>query len=431
MQKATAVSPFTGGSQIEAPPNTHRSSRKGSSLVQQLATLHLFSKKAEEAPAVLKICPPVQEVPTATCKEEQLLEALETKASNVIEGLLITNESIIDTKELFELVLGRVQYLLKEKQSGSSLVRLFEFACSWLEKNRLTTLFQKAKIPLETLCTLGKGCPYLKVKAIAEKLEVLLIHEPQKNVPALCAISVKPKFLKFSAILDDLRETRLMHCYDEIVSHVSWDLTLHEWRLLVAVTPNDFFKSKWGHSSAGGLARYIQFQNDFGDFIGAKIRQEEDQEKKARLVKFFINIAMTCLEHSDYSTSFVIYQAINSTKILDRIEGDSYAKAMKRLNLLFQAGGSNYPQLRQELQKCALQFHIPYVPVYQKDIEMYETANPETVTMGAIRLFNFAKLRELQGYIDKALLVQRIPFPKERHFHTDLISDIDQIGKGQ
>lgn len=424
MQKASGVSPLGGGNggddhfkanRPASPKDTqvdrlfHRGSRRGSSLIGRFVSWHPFRQTSENIPPAIE---PI--VPVFKDKNDHLLLALERRSQKVILGLCLANESVIDTRLLFELLVERVVARMVEKKSGFVLVSLYAFVYEWLNANRHTELFVKAQPSLQALCELADLGDYLKVKSICEKIKILITQE----LPPLNPIPLQTVTRSFDDLLSELRIGSLGV---DAVTQVSWDLTLHQWQLICRLSEHDFIKSKWGHASGRALFKFVEFQNTFNDFIHDKILQEKTFEARIGLVKFFLQVANACLEHADFTSSFVIYQALNGNPLLGRLSDVSFDAILNRLSSLFMLSGKSHPLLRAELSKWSDLFHIYYMPLINFDIEMIDSGTIPTAVMGKLEVYNFEKLTAIQTSISKALFVQQLPFPRDSHYHTDLV----------
>lgn len=429
MQKASGFSPMSIGNgiddHVEANRPTsvkdnqvdrlfHRGSRKGSSVIGRFVNWHPFRRTSENVPPALE---PV--VPVVKDKDDHLLLSLERRSQKVILGLCLANESVIDTHTLFELLVDRVAKRMLEKKSGFALVSLYAFVYEWLNANRHTELFAKALPSLQALCELADLGEYLKVKSICEKIKSLITHESRPLNTMPLPIPLQPVTRSFEKLLNELQ---MGAPADDAIRQVSWDLTLHQWQLICGISEHDFIKSKWGHVSGSGLRRFVDFQNTIDDFIHDKILQESTFEARICLVKFFLQVANDCLEHADFTSSFAIYQALNGNALLNRLSDTIYDDILNRLRSLFTLSGRSYPLLRAELAKWSDHFHIHYMPLVNFDIEMLDSGSTSTAVMGKLEVYNYEKLTAIQTFISKALFVQQLPFPKERHYHTDLVS---------
>lgn len=232
--------------------------------------------------------------------------------------LMMHNEALIPTKDLFELILNEFT------KAGSRLTTdektiLMGFCVRWVEANRDTTQFDVAVPVLRQIAAHGTAHESGSAQRSAAQLTRLLPPLIPAAVPAAApavrtppAPAVAEEADDFKTILSGLYGTRFGGdaAYARNVRKIAADFSAMQAAQRAIIYPQDLVRSKWAGGESPVVKNYRDFLLQMTNFVSRQIQAEPDPVKQRRLIKFFINIGATCLENGDQASAKAIYNAL-------------------------------------------------------------------------------------------------------------------------
>jgi len=337
--------------------------------------------------------------------------------------LLLTNESIIPTEKLFQLLFTRLTEKRKVDLSQDRVRAMLDFCTRWVQVNRHTTLFAKG------------------AKALTEIAEAMQIHdsfavrkEASKLMQALNDVTIVSKktvarseeSISGQMHFPDLMGHNKASPVKEYVEIISLDLLLYVKRLISQVKIWDFIK-KWPTPPAS-LTAYTEFFNSFADFVADTILKEPDLQKRLSIVKFFLYIAEKSLQLGDLTSSASIFTGLNYApierlKVMKKLlEKDLCWKIYQELEEAF-TNAKNFVHLRNlqyllfdptlvntkppkeplpeimrnmpALKNQKVAFFTPYMMLITKDLVGLEENVPKVIEREDELHFNYEKLLDI------------------------------------
>ncbi|GAA6010375.1 hypothetical protein JCM11491_006292 [Sporobolomyces phaffii] len=160
-------------------------------------------------------------------------------------------------------------------------------------------------------------------------------------------------------------------------------LTIMDGRLFQRITPQECLGKAWPKefgSEAVNISAMIDMSNAITRWVTETILAQDDQKKRATIVKHFIAVAERCLSLNNFSTLIHIIAGLNSTPIhrLRRTWESVSQKAMVSLGVLnnIMRPDKNYKEYRDVLRKAAPPC-VPFLGVYLTDWTFIGDGNPD------------------------------------------------------
>ncbi|GAA6060607.1 hypothetical protein JCM10212_004586 [Sporobolomyces blumeae] len=162
-------------------------------------------------------------------------------------------------------------------------------------------------------------------------------------------------------------------------------LTIMDGRLFQRITPQECLGKAWPKefgSEAPNISAMIDMSNAITRWVTETILAQDDQKKRAAIVKHFVAIAERCLSLNNFSTLIHIIAGLNSTPIhrLRRTWEAVSQKSMVSLGVLnnIMRPDKNYKEYRDVLRKAAPPC-VPFLGVYLTDWTFIGDGNPDTL----------------------------------------------------
>ncbi|GAA5883613.1 hypothetical protein JCM16303_004913 [Sporobolomyces ruberrimus] len=160
-------------------------------------------------------------------------------------------------------------------------------------------------------------------------------------------------------------------------------LTIMDGRLFQRITPQECLGKAWPKefgSEAVNISAMIDMSNAITRWVTETILAQDDQKKRASIVKHFVAVAERCLLLNNFSTLIHIIAGLNSTPIhrLRRTWESVSQKAMVSLGVLnnIMRPDKNYKEYRDVLRKAAPPC-VPFLGVYLTDWTFIGDGNPD------------------------------------------------------
>ncbi|GAA5947617.1 hypothetical protein JCM3765_001004 [Sporobolomyces pararoseus] len=160
-------------------------------------------------------------------------------------------------------------------------------------------------------------------------------------------------------------------------------LTIMDGRLFQRITPQECLGKAWPKefgSEAVNISAMIDMSNAITRWVTETILAQDDQKKRASIVKHFIAVAERCLSLNNFSTLIHIIAGLNSTPIhrLRRTWESVSQKSMVSLGTLnnIMRPDKNYKEYRDVLRKAAPPC-VPFLGVYLTDWTFIGDGNPD------------------------------------------------------
>ncbi|GAA5898342.1 uncharacterized protein JCM6883_000995 [Sporobolomyces salmoneus] len=293
------------------------------------------------------------------CTGHQLLDQL-------VERYLTTEPEGLEEKELQEWesqklrpIRARVANLLKawvrehmdhEETNRDLLLRIREFAMNTM---------------------LEKGQSLQICKSVDERMQGVAPRAIGNLAPGPLPPPIIPRNLKKIKFLD-IEPLELAR-----------QLTIMDGRLFQRITPQECLGKAWPKefgSEAVNISAMIDMSNAITRWVTETILAQDDQKKRASIVKHFIAIAERCLSLNNFSTLIHIIAGLNSTPIhrLRRTWESVSQKSMVSLGVLnnIMRPDKNYKEYRDVLRKAAPPC-VPFLGVYLTDWTFIGDGNPD------------------------------------------------------
>ena len=163
---------------------------------------------------------------------------------------------------------------------------------------------------------------------------------------------------------------------------IARQFTIKESQIFCSILPEELLATEWTKKS-GSLAVNVRamstLSTDVTNLVQDSILQQEDANKRAKLIKRWVKIAACCLELRNYDCIMAIVCGLNSTTILrmKRTWDLIAAKTTVRLDQLKSVVdlSRNYTVLRTRLQQDVAPC-LPFVGMYLTDLTFVDAGNP-------------------------------------------------------
>ena len=156
------------------------------------------------------------------------------------------------------------------------------------------------------------------------------------------------------------------------------------------ISSHDLISSKWASTpqSLKAYSEYIEALSGYvtdsilGEFITESTKSENILEI-SRLISFFVGIANRCYKNRNFSTAICIMTAlddVNISRITEAFTQLTNREEFDALVTLFDCR-KNFTHLRSKMDECLhkKRRYIPYLPLVQRDIEIYSKSVVEDI----------------------------------------------------
>jgi len=191
---------------------------------------------------------------------------------------------------------------------------------------------------------------------------------------------------------------------------VARQLTLIECHLFKLIQPKECLNQAWSKASLRDLAPNIlnltdRF-NQVSKWVGTEILQVSPLKERARVLRYFIDVAIECFEINCFNVVQEMVAALNSAAIhrLALTWAELDLKTRKRWKTITEAMAPDmaYKSPRELLARCTPPC-VPFLCIFLSDLTFVEEGNPDNLEVeGApTPLINFVKRRRVAEVIEK------------------------------
>ncbi|GAA5959426.1 hypothetical protein JCM21900_006856 [Sporobolomyces salmonicolor] len=293
------------------------------------------------------------------CTSHELLDQL-------IDRYLIPQPEELDENELKD---WEMQKLKPIRARVTNLLKAW--VREYMDHEELDpTLLQRIRdFALNTMSEKGQSLQICK--SVDERLQGIAPRPVGNLAPGPLPPPIVPRNLKKIKFLD-LEPLELAR-----------QLTIMDGRLFQRITPQECLGKAWPKefgSEAPNISAMIDMSNAVTRWVTETILAQDDQKKRASIVKHFVAIAERCLSLNNFSTLIHIIAGLNSTPIhrLRRTWETVSQKAMVSLGMLnnIMRPDKNYKEYRDVLRKAAPPC-VPFLGVYLTDWTFIGDGNPD------------------------------------------------------
>ena len=180
-------------------------------------------------------------------------------------------------------------------------------------------------------------------------------------------------------------------------------LTIKESKIFCAILPEELLACEWNkktNSTAVNVRAKSTLSTDLANLVADTILANEDQKKRAVIIKQWVKIAKKCLLLNNYDSLMAIICSLNSSTILRlkktwEIVSQKTKVTLENLRAIMDVS-KNYSVLRQRLQNQVPPC-LPFVGTYLTDLTFVDVGNQTTRQLPGdgvnegISVINFAK----------------------------------------
>ncbi|GAA5929320.1 uncharacterized protein JCM15063_004119 [Sporobolomyces koalae] len=222
-----------------------------------------------------------------------------------------------------------------------------------------------------TKTMLEKGQSLQICKSVDERMQGVAPRAVGNLAPGSLPAPIVPRNLKKIKFLD-LEPLELAR-----------QLTIMDGRLFQRITPQECLGKAWPKefgSEAVNISAMIDMSNAITRWVTETILAQDDQKKRASIIKHFIATAERCLALNNFSTLIHIIAGLNSTPVhrLRRTWESVSQKSIVSLGVLnnIMRPDKNYKEYRDVLRKAAPPC-VPFLGVYLTDWTFIGDGNPD------------------------------------------------------
>ena len=213
------------------------------------------------------------------------------------------------------------------------------------------------------------------------------------------------------------------------VDHFVRDISLRSRLLYDQINVRHLFHQAWEKNKGPTVAKFIQFTNVITDLVGESILAVKSHEDKARLISFWIEMALHAFTLNDLNQPIAILSA------LDKFEIAHMKKAWEQVNpsLVLKKEGlsdlycpfQNFGKMRHHIATLEANNtdFVPMMGLYLKDLLFVDEGNPSIVN----DRINIEKIKLLVKTLGK-IFRKRVQNEKDFIYHTHLIKTIEAYG---
>lgn len=334
-----------------------------------------------------------QEVP----KEKKLIQMILSPENNFWEKLILASDCIIPSPDLFSLIHAELS-----NSDESRTHTLLTFCQKWVETNLRTASFNAAIPQFEAICAWCEKSTLATATILGQTLLTIISTLPTSVTPKITPTHPR-KQLNIHSIPNE------ENAYKALVTDVAFDCTLAQADLYCQMTPDTLIKNKWVIQPRQ-MREYEALFNQTTHFIQECIVSERDLEKRACIIKFFLDVADDCFNRNDCISARIIFSAFNTAPIL-RLKRTwdivlrTHQKPFDRFEELFNPvkNFSVYRAYHKELftRDTAL---LPDLTLVCKDVTF---ANENSAVTASALSYNFYKLDSIYDIITSFLKGQK------------------------
>ena len=180
-------------------------------------------------------------------------------------------------------------------------------------------------------------------------------------------------------------------------------LTIKESKIFCAILPEELLGTEWNkktNSTAVNVRAKSTLSTDLANLVADTILANEDQKKRAVIIKQWVKIAKKCLLLNNYDSLMAIICSLNSSTILRlkktwEIVSQKTKVTLENLRTIMDVS-KNYSVLRQRLQ-TQVPPCLPFVGTYLTDLTFVDVGNQTTRLLPGdgdnegMAVINFAK----------------------------------------
>lgn len=360
----------------------------------------------------------------ANVKDRQLLLCIEKKHPMVCGAFQLAAETVIAPKKLFMLILEAISPSQEQTHPAKKVIAFLEFTIAWLEKNRARAHFTDVRDVLETLVQVANEHSSMKVKSLAD-----IVHKKVNNAPQdVSEVALLPS-VAIDFVVGVLDQVRLLPNVDELAEKTANDLLLSQWRFYQALRPEHLVDCKRREKPAPLVAYMRHFDTVFFYFL-EQLLLEPDVEKRAKLAQFLLNVMERSFGKRDFSSAFSLLAIFSSR------EFSSLKMTKERLSLDFRqkidahnAFFNGQGNLRKKYLELKGTFFIPYLGTFQKELTITLENIPELTCESGEEEYNFYKPMLVKDECDICFSAQKLTYPYELKFFSNLIFHHLQVHK--
>jgi hypothetical protein len=161
-------------------------------------------------------------------------------------------------------------------------------------------------------------------------------------------------------------------------------LTIKESKIFCAILPEELLGTEWNkktNSTAVNVRAKSTLSTDLANLVADTILVNEDQKKRAAIIKQWVKIAKKCLLLNNYDSLMAIICSLNSSTILRlkktwEIVSQKTKVTLENLRTIMDVS-KNYSVLRQRLQNQVPPC-LPFVGTYLTDLTFVDVGNQTT-----------------------------------------------------
>ncbi|KAL7713446.1 Guanine nucleotide exchange factor [Entamoeba marina] len=215
------------------------------------------------------------------------------------------------------------------------------------------------------------------------------------------------------------------------IDYIVGQITLYEFELFVSIKPNEFLGSGWTkkdkYNRSKNLCDLLDHFNAVTNWVSSSIISVDDINQRAELISKFIDVAVSMLDHLNFTGFFEFYSGLVSanvsrlTKTWEMVK--NVDQRMKPLRELAEPTKS-YAAYRNHIKQNITQPSIPFLGVIIQDLTFIDEGNPDSTPDDHVN-FEKCRLMAKQLIVIKTLQQKHFPTAKAENTFYDFITTLE------
>ena len=339
-------------------------------------------------------------------KDSQLLKMIKDNDPTIRAQLLIANESIIKSTDLFSLMYNE---FLDDKLASDDAQVLLRFCLDWIVKNHGTLQMKDCSILFNDLRLKTLGHDDTQIRLLSRAIKKELDLESQV-APIERSQERGTKGIEMESILESIRNGNVLKNYytsKKYAKKIASDFQKFQIKFLKTLKAGDI--ATLSKTAPSYIAEYAKTCNAISFGITEAILQEPDPKKVRQMMVFFVDIAQSCFDNKDFASLAAIMAGISHNSIfrlttICNALPPAYKNRLKTLSAVVSQdeGYRKYKEQIKDLRKQELSY-IPYfVPFAAEMARVQEREKVEELEDGTVR-YSLYKLQKTADAIETLL----------------------------